>query len=53
MTRAFRCLKCQTVVASEHCHDLVFCKCRDIGVDGGRVYPRLLFKKGAKFEEVK
>ncbi len=40
---AARCLKCGDVIESKHRHDMKFCKCGLIGVDGGLAYARRVF----------
>lgn len=37
---AVKCLKCDTVIESRHCHDFVSCKCGNIMADGGKDYIR-------------
>lgn len=39
-----RCLDCGDVIWSKHRHDMVFCKCEKIAVDGGRSYMKISFK---------
>lgn len=34
------CLKCNTTIKSKHTHDMVWCKCGSIAVDGGNDYLR-------------
>lgn len=36
-----RCRKCDDIIESKHRHDMVWCKCRSIAVDGGKDYQRL------------
>jgi len=33
-----KCFKCASVVESKHVHDLVWCQCGAIAVDGGKEY---------------
>ena len=37
-----KCLKCQQIIESRHCHDFVTCNCGGISVDGGKDYLRRL-----------
>lgn len=38
-----RCLDCNDVIWSRHLHDMVWCKCRKVSVDGGRSYMKVSF----------
>ena len=40
-----QCKSCGDVIESKHDHDLVWCSCKRIAVDGGRSYLRRIFKK--------
>lgn len=53
MATKIKCLKCNTVIESKHRHDMVWCKCGDVSVDGGDDYLKMSAKDGAKYEEVK
>lgn len=35
-----RCKKCDDIIESKHAHDLQYCKCRSIYIDGGTEYQR-------------
>lgn len=37
---AIRCRKCDTVIESKHRHDLRWCPCKSVFVDGGLEYER-------------
>ena len=37
-----RCKKCADVIYSHHRHDMRYCKCNTIAIDGGRDYTRIL-----------
>lgn len=39
-----RCKKCDDIIESIHTHDMVWCKCKSIAVDGGNEYQRLTGK---------
>ena len=39
-----QCPSCGDKVWSRHQHDLRWCKCGEVAVDGGRIYTRVLFK---------
>lgn len=41
-----QCKTCLDVIESKHRHDLVFCKCGTIYVDGGKDYQRVGFPNG-------
>jgi DNA-binding helix-hairpin-helix protein with protein kinase domain len=36
-----RCTRCGTVVWSTHVHDMVYCECKAVAVDGGREYTKI------------
>lgn len=36
-----RCKKCDDIIESKFTHDMVWCKCRSIAIDGGKDYQRL------------
>lgn len=38
ITNSARCKKCRTIIASAHVHDMQWCKCGAIAVDGGHQY---------------
>lgn len=40
---AVRCKKCGDIIESVHRHDFVWCKCRNVAVDGGKEYRRRVF----------
>lgn len=42
LRNAAKCLKCGAEVESKLRHDLRWCSCRALGVDGGREYTRRL-----------
>jgi hypothetical protein len=46
-----KCRKCGDVIESKHRHDMVWCKCGAIAVDGGRDYIKRTGDPG-DFEEV-
>lgn len=33
-----QCPKCKDVIASEHRHDFVWCRCGNVAIDGGKDY---------------
>ena len=37
-----QCKRCGSIITSEHSHDLKWCKCRGVAVDGGRDYLKRL-----------
>ena len=37
-----QCKRCGSIIVSEHSHDLKWCKCRGVAVDGGRDYLKRL-----------
>ena len=37
-----QCKRCSSIIVSEHSHDLQWCKCRGVAVDGGRDYLKRL-----------
>lgn len=41
-----RCKKCGDIIESKHTHDMVWCKCKSIAVDGGNEYQRLTWTEG-------
>ncbi len=45
-----RCRVCGDVVESRHVHDLRFCGCRRVGVDGGLFYLRRLGRRDDREE---
>lgn len=38
-----QCKHCKDIIESKTIHDLQFCKCRAVGIDGGLVYPKRIF----------
>ena len=42
MVNKIRCKKCGDVIESKSVHDLKFCKCESVAVDGGHNYLRRL-----------
>lgn len=38
-----RCLDCNDVIWSKHRHDMVWCKCKKVSIDGGRNYIKVSF----------
>lgn len=36
-----RCRKCDDIIESKYRHDMVWCKCGSVAVDGGKDYQRL------------
>jgi hypothetical protein len=46
-----RCKKCNDIIESKHTHDLQYCKCGAIYVDGGTEYQRVGFAKGLKEDD--
>lgn len=48
---AIRCLRCNTVIESEHSHDYRGCPCGAVAVDGGRLYLRRI-GRSEDFEEL-
>ena len=41
MSKILRCKKCGDIIQSKHTHDMVWCKCHSIAIDGGDDYCRL------------
>lgn len=39
-----QCLKCYQVIESKHRHDFRSCECGNLSVDGGKAYPRRLWR---------
>ena len=39
-----KCNLCSDIIISENVHDIKFCKCGAVGVDGGNDYLRRLYK---------
>lgn len=46
------CLKCGDVIESKHRWDIVWCKCREIFVDGGHDYLRRGAKDMSNFKDL-
>lgn len=44
MSRILRCKKCGDIIQSKHTHDMVWCKCGAIAIDGGDSYCKLTGK---------
>lgn len=44
LSNQVECLKCGDKPFSRHRHDMVYCKCGAVAVDGGMVYLKRLFK---------
>ena len=42
IVKAARCKKCGSTIWSKHRHDMVWCLCKSVAIDGGRDYLRLL-----------
>lgn len=38
---AIKCLECNTIIESKHRHDMVWCKCGGLFIDGGEDYVRV------------
>ena len=38
MSAKLKCLSCGDVIYSKHVHDMVWCKCKKIAIDGGDDY---------------
>ena len=36
-----KCQKCSDIIESKHRHDMVFCSCKAIAIDGGRDYTKI------------
>ena len=51
-----RCLKCGDTIESTSRHDLVYCKCGSVAVDGGGDYLRIILgdriQKGRDYEVI-
>lgn len=41
-----KCRRCGTVIQSKNVHDLAWCKCGAIGIDGGAAYIRCIGTPG-------
>lgn len=41
-----RCKKCDDIIESTYTHNMVWCKCGSIAVDGGSEYQRLTWTDG-------
>lgn len=39
---ALKCLKCNDVIWSRHRHDMRWCSCKTVAIDGGRDYTKIL-----------
>ena len=46
-----QCKQCGDIIESFHTHDLKYCKCRKVGIDGGLEYAKRLIPSGANWEE--
>lgn len=45
------CLGCNTEIESVHAHDMKFCPCGAVAVDGGKSYLRRVFTTGTDFRD--
>lgn len=50
MGTKIKCKYCQTIIESEHVHDLVFCNCERIFIDGGDEYTRIGFQEPEDYD---
>ncbi|MFB1052258.1 hypothetical protein [Paraliobacillus sp. JSM ZJ581] len=41
-----RCKKCNDIIESKYIHDMQYCKCKSIYIDGGKEYQRCGWKSG-------
>lgn len=41
MISAIKCKKCGDIIFSKHRHDMVWCKCNTVAIDGGQDYLRI------------
>ena len=52
-----RCKRCGDIIESKSRHDLVYCKCERIAIDGGTDYSRILtrgeLQEGIDYEVIK
>lgn len=39
---SIKCLLCNEIIESKETHDLVWCKCKSVAIDGGKDYQRVL-----------
>lgn len=49
---AMRCDGCDSVIESTHTHDMRWCNCGALAVDGGLSYNRVLFDKDVPFTDL-
>lgn len=49
---AVKCLSCQEVIESASRHDMTWCSCRSVAVDGGRSYLRRVHHESARWEDL-
>lgn len=53
LRNAIRCNLCGNVIESKYRHDMVWCECGAVAVDGGHTYLRRAFKNSpADYEEL-
>lgn len=52
LINAIRCLKCQDLIVSTHRHDLKWCSCGNVAVDGGKDYLKRSFAEGSEVNYV-
>lgn len=45
-----QCLECGDIIRSDHRHEMVWCSCKAVAIDGGGAYTRIL---GSKYTWVK
>ena len=43
-----KCLDCGYTIWSKHRHDMVWCDCGSVAIDGGRDYTKISFSKDSK-----
>ena len=47
-----KCKHCLSVLESKHRHDMKWCKCGTIAIDGGNDYTKITFNKQSDYEIV-
>jgi ribosomal protein L37AE/L43A len=47
-----KCNKCGDIIRSRNRHDMVYCKCGTVAVDGGSWYLKRAFKEEGDYEEL-
>lgn len=50
---AIKCKKCNSIVFSRARHDMRFCPCATVAIDGGRDYCKVSFRKMSDYTSMK